>query len=140
MPGLATVAQPQIHAAHARQQGQAGRFAGWTAKDHPTPSPARYTGRIEDAGDHAPRNQTRHKPRQSRILARRCAFRLVSQWETDHDLPTQSDTETGQIPRRHNDDTGKPGRHTATRIFLPIVATRCKIVLAIRGKHLYRLV
>ena len=98
MPGLATVAQPQIHAAHARQQGQAGRFAGWTAKDHPTPRPARYTGRIEDAGDHAPRNQTRHKPRQSRILARRCAFRLVSQWETDHALPTQSDTETGQIP------------------------------------------
>jgi hypothetical protein len=44
----------------------------------PTPSPARYTGRIEDAGDRALRNQTRHKPRQSRILARHGAFRLLT--------------------------------------------------------------
>jgi hypothetical protein len=36
-----------------------------------------------------PRNQTRHKPRQSRILARRGAFRLVSQWE---DRPPPADT------------------------------------------------
>ena len=97
MPGLAIVAQPPIHAARARQQGQAGRFAGWTTQD--SRHQARRSLR-DEAKPMAtpPRNQTRHKPRQSRILARRGAFRLVSQWETDHDLPTQSDTETGQIP------------------------------------------
>jgi len=77
MPGLAIVAQPPIHAAHARQQGQAGRFAGWTTQD------SRHQARRslhDEAKPMAtpPRNQTRHKPRQSRILARRGAFRLLT--------------------------------------------------------------
>jgi len=66
-------------------------------------------------------------------------FPVISQGQqTARPQATQSGTETGQILTRHNNDTAKRRRHTATHVFLPIVIQSCKIILVIRGKCLYR--
>jgi len=62
--GLVTVEHPPIHAARSRQHPQARRFAGWKAKSR---LQTRLSLRDQaKALASAPRNQTRHKPRQSR--------------------------------------------------------------------------
>jgi len=75
----------------------------------------------------APRDQPRHKPRQSRTMARHGAFALLA----------------GGNPRPHSSRTGFDRRtvpaqpHKSAQVFLLIIAQRCKIMLALRGKRLY---
>jgi hypothetical protein len=98
---------------------------------------SRGSGR-EAGGALAPGVQTRHKPRQSRTIARYRLFnRPAKNGTARHSEPTQFDTKTGQIQLRHTADTIPKRLHKATRIFLPIIAQSCKIKLAIRGERLY---
>jgi hypothetical protein len=103
--GLTTVEHPPIHAARSRQHPQARRFAGWKAKSR---LQTRLSLRDQaKALASAPRDQTRHKPCQSRPFGCGGAVALLAGGITqDRTVPARA--AHGPGPFRLRPITGPP--------------------------------